>query len=580
MADGLNPTELLGLRAGYHRLREHAGLLDAINVFPVADADTGQNLVASLAPLERDYPSSAELARALLWSALGNSGNIGVGFLQGLLEQPDLPLAERFTRGATLARAAVAEPRPGTMLTVLERLLEAADRFGIGREGFPSVAATLAEAVAETTARMKLLADCGVVDSGALGLFVFLEEYLGVLTDCPVRTDVAKRFRGRLAILHPAAEARDSDHGSCIDAMVEVAKVEPELLAAIRGLGDSVVVVQSHHLLKIHLHSDDPERLRHELGALGRLLRFDTSALVPEARHCAGRTLSGRAKLVTDAAGSLSREVAESLGVELLESYVNLPDGSGPETQVDRNAVWSALRAGSRVTTAQAPIAQRHQRFAALLERHERVVYVCVGSVFTGNYAAAAEWARRQGVENRFLVLDSGVASGRLAVVVRRLAELAELGRPLDHAAETERLLSRADELIFIDTLEYLARGGRLNRASAWFGGLLGLKPVITPTPQGARRVAMAKSFEGQLEHARRRLQALPDRGRGLVLLQYTDNEELVRERVLPVLREAASEARIEVGPLSLTTAVHTGPGTWAVAFLPLLTDPEATPCS
>ena len=580
MADGLSPAELTALRAGYRRLRELSSLLDAINVFPVADADTGQNLVASFAPLERELPSAAELAQALLWSALGNSGNIGVGFLAGLLEQPARPLVERFARGEERARAAVADPRPGTMLTVLERLCRVSERHGIDAAGFPPVAAALGDAVAETTARLPLLAESGVVDSGALGLFAFLEEYLGTLAGSPARTDIGERFRGRLAIQRSGAAAREAVHGACVDAMVEVPSAEAGVIEAVRGLGDSAVLVQAGNLLKVHLHAEDPEGLRRALAAHGRLLRFEASALAAPAAAATAAAFAGHAKLVTDAAGSISRAAAAALDVELLESHVNLPDGSGPETVVDRAAVFAALRGGGRVSTAQAPLAERHRRYAALLERHERVVYVCVGSVFTGNYAAATEWVRQQGVGDRFLVIDSGVASGRLAVVVWRLAELARAGAVRDWAADTARLLAGADELIFVERLEYLARGGRLSRGSAWFGDLLGLKPVVTPTPEGAQRVGMARSFEGQLALLRGRLRALPAAGRALVLLQYTDNEALVREHVLPVARAVAGGARIELGPLSLTTAVHTGPGTWAVALLPSSFDPEAPPCN
>jgi len=580
LADGLSSAEVTALRAGYRRLRELAGLLDAINVFPVADADTGQNLVASFAPLERDLPSAAALAQALLWSALGNSGNIGVGFLDGMLEQPTRPLVERFARGERRARAAVAAPRPGTMLTVLERLCRESERHGIDPAGFPLIAAALGDAVAETTARLPPLAECGVVDAGALGLFAFLEEYLGTLAGSPARTDIGARFRGRLAIQRSRAAARAPEHGACVDAMVEVPSAEPGVLEAIRGLGDSAVLVQAGNLLKIHLHAEDPERLRRALAAHGRLLRFEVSSLGAPGVAAPAAAFAGRARLVTDAAGSLSRAAAAALDVELLESRVNLPDRSGPETVVDRAAVFAALRGGQRVTTAQAPLAARHRCYAALLERYERVVYVCVGSAFTGNYAAATEWVRQQGVSDRFLVIDSGVASGRLAVVVWRLAELARAGAVRDWAADTARLLTGADELIFVERLEYLARGGRLSRGSAWFGDLLGLKPVVTPTPQGAQRVGMARSFEGQLELLRSRLRALPGPGRPLLLLQYTDNEELVRGRVLPVARAIAGDARIEVGPLSLTTAVHTGPGTWAVALLPSSSDPEAPPCN
>ncbi len=597
----LNPIEVDALRAGYHRVRSVMTLLDAINVFPVADADTGANLAASLSPLEREFASATELTEALLFAAQGNSGNISAAFLAGMFDAPSKPLPERFSTGEARARRAVADPQPGTMLTVLQQLVEVTRTEGV--VSHTGTVEALAAAVDSTTSHLPVLAEHHVIDAGALGLFVFLETFLGVLTGSASRTDVEQRFRGRLAINGTRAVAPTA--GRCIDAVLRLSAPSAETLAELRDLGDSTVLVQADNVIKLHVHASDPESLRVALAGYGELIRFDTSPLAPHsppptrepplarapATPIDGDTASGRAstpvptcqsspsiQVVTDAAGSLSAQQATELGIELLASRVSLPTGTVLETEADRESVWQALRSGHRVTTAQAPLAQRHQTFARLLEQHPCVLYLCVGSAYTGNHAAALEWAREQAVEDRFIVIDSGAASGKLAVVARQLATLAtrELASTLRQRAQ--HLLTRADELLFIDRLEFLRRSGRLSAPSAWFGTLLGFKPVVTPTPQGARRVGICRDQRDQLELARRRLAELAKSPGCFVLLQHTDNEDWIRTTALPTLRKAAPLATIEVSPLSLTTAVHTGPGTWSVAFLP--TEAEESPCA
>jgi len=113
------------LAAGSERLAAWSDLLDRINVFPVADGDTGRNLVISLHPLKDTRRSRAELAEGLLMSARGNSGNIAAQFFQGLLlERENGDLAPAVKRGRNLAWGAVADPRPGTMLSLFDALAD------------------------------------------------------------------------------------------------------------------------------------------------------------------------------------------------------------------------------------------------------------------------------------------------------------------------------------------------------------------------------------------------------------------------------------------------------------------------
>jgi DegV family protein with EDD domain len=274
--------------------------------------------------------------------------------------------------------------------------------------------------------------------------------------------------------------------------------------------------------------------------------------------------------LMTDAAGSIDRETARRLGITLLDSLIVAGDEALPETRFDPAEVYRRMRAGVRASTAQASTFERHQHYESVLSRYDRVLYLCVGSAYTGNFAAAEAWKRDRDPENRLTVVDSGAASGRLAVMVRALAR-ALPGLETAEAAErfARGAITRADELVFLDQLRFLAAGGRMSRTGAFFGDLLHMKPVITPAADGARKAGVVRNRAAQLRFALEGVAAARQSGPlEMILLEFSDNREWVETAAAPAVREWFPEAEMDIVPLSLTSGVHMGPGTWGAAFL------------
>ncbi|WP_054699195.1 DAK2 domain-containing protein [Desulfosarcina cetonica] len=165
---------------GYERLAAWADLLDRINVFPVADADTGTNLKISLAPLRQPASSIVQQRENLLRAATGNSGNIACAFLGELIgtRQPD-ELAQRIPNARDRARRAVIDPQPGTMLTLFDTLADSIDGSGwpADQRQWTAMTRQLETAVAATTAMLPDLAQAGVVDAGAWACSFFSKAF-------------------------------------------------------------------------------------------------------------------------------------------------------------------------------------------------------------------------------------------------------------------------------------------------------------------------------------------------------------------------------------------------------------------
>ncbi len=561
------------LADGYACLAAWSDLVDSINVFPVADGDTGANLRISLAPLQDTASSRQETIARLGRAAIGNSGNIAVAFFRPFAEAETVPaLVRQATIGRAMARQAVAAPRDGTMLTLFDAL--AAGLAGLAaasaEERFRALRTRLRQAVLAGCQSLPELERAGVVDAGALAMFLFFDAYFAHLAGRrDHRVPVCELFAGRLAIRHAPPPVPDQEH--CIEATLRHAAADP--LTALSDLGHSLVRTRNGAELKLHIHTTTPGQVQARLEDMGQLTGWSDEII--DSGRTGTLARSGRRRrihIVTDAAGSMPRALARKLGITLLDSSLVINGCCRPESLWPPDELYRAMRNQHKVTTAQAPLTERGQRFDSLCQRFACSLYLCVGSAFSGTCQAATEWQRRHDPDNRLTVMDTGAASGRLGLIALLTARYADQGQPPEQViARARELTTTCREYVFIDQLRYLAAGGRMPKLAGLVGDLLHMKPVVSPMPEGVRRLGLVRSQTDQVRFALARIEAeaIPSGDHPILLLQYTDNADWVRRTVLPRLRHRLPKAEIHVLPLSLTAGAHMGPGTWALAWAP-----------
>jgi len=168
-------------------------------------------------------------------------------------------------------------------------------------------------------------------------------------------------------------------------------------------------------------------------------------------------------------------------------------------------------------------------------------------------------------------VVDTGAASGRLGVIVLATQKyLAQTGDMDKTVAFARKAVETCEEYVFLEKLQYLAEGGRLSKTGAFIGDMLKMKPVISPQPEGVKKVGVARNRKDQIKMAQAKLAAALDgESQALIMLEYSDNAGEVAEFQKQV-RKLYPQAEIILQPLSLTSGAHMGPGTWGVAFLKL----------
>ncbi|MGW0751765.1 DAK2 domain-containing protein [Streptomyces sp. NPDC002587] len=264
--------------------------IDAINVYPVADADTGTNLYLTAESAARALAAAFEdeahaaagtsLARAVrafahgaLVGARGNSGTILAQLLRGVADvlgdepagrEPGRLLAEALTRAAQEAYAAVAHPVEGTMLTVAAAAARAAEHAAGQASGTAADVAGAAydaarAALVETPGQLAVLGRAGVVDAGGCGLVAVLGALWQALSG---REPAAEPVRGRAVPVpqppEPCAQEQDGPAYEVIYLLEASDAAVAELRARLDGLGDSLVVVGGDGLWNVHVHVDDP----------------------------------------------------------------------------------------------------------------------------------------------------------------------------------------------------------------------------------------------------------------------------------------------------------------------------------
>jgi len=549
--------------AGFECVAAGADVLDDINVFPVADGDTGRNLIVSLTPLRYLNKDRELTIHQLLQHARGNSGNIASRFLAGfLMADSTKTLLHSAKNGSELARRAVHNPLPGTMLTIFDALVDFLEtkRFEYAPEYGVQIIDHLEATVKKTPELLSRLKSAGVVDAGALGMYLFFEGFFNSLTG---RMDdlepFTEKFEGLLDVSSAFQESRVAGH--CVDTVIRL-EGAAEKIKQLSKYGESVVAIPHKDYVKIHLHTKNTEEAKNRLASLGEVVTWSDDDIDAQVKDFKQTPPSGAVHIMTDAAGSVTREDARRLGVTLLDSYITAGDQSLPETRFSASELYRVMRKGIKVSTSQASVFERHQ--------YSKVLYLCVGSVYTGNYDVACEWKQKNDPEDRFTVIDSKAASGRLGVIVLAAAHFAaKIGDPAAVVDFARRAIIRCEEYVFLDRLKYLAAGGRLSKPGAFLGDMFHARPIISPMAEGARKVGMVKNREGQLKFALEKLEGFTKDSVPFIMLEYSDNFQWVEATVKKEIENRYPSADILLQPLSLTSGAHMGPGTWGIAFLP-----------
>ena len=498
--------------AGHRNVRGHRQYLNRINVFPVQDGDTGANMALTLGAVvetvkpERPYKQVLDhIAETALLNARGNSGIIFAQFIYGVsAETGDLNRVtiEHFATSVKKAMSyvynAVAHPVEGTILTLVRNWSDFiyANRHHDG--GFAQLLVesktTLRQSLAETPAKLEVLARNKVVDAGASAFVLFIEGMIDCMQQRSLRR-LVKSATSAWVPDDPADTMSVEGHVPqkvrfryCTEAVIRNCSPRSDLSGIAKNFGDSVVVAGAPSATRLHVHTNHPDRLFDRLQEYGTIASQKADDMLRQSQTIHQR--KWKIALVTDSACDLSMELIDRYQIHMLPLNIYFGDNHYLDKISMRPEQFYRRidQGGDYPTTAQVNEKAFRSLYAHLSAHYDAIIAVHLTSNFSGTYFSSCSAAKaiRSTFGKPITVIDSKTVSGALGLIVLRIARAIEQGTILEKIVEqTARWISDTGLLVSVKTLRYMVRGGRVAPLKGIFASLMNLNPIVSVDKNG-----------------------------------------------------------------------------------------------
>ncbi|MFN2747084.1 MULTISPECIES: DegV family protein [Bacillus] len=276
--------------------------------------------------------------------------------------------------------------------------------------------------------------------------------------------------------------------------------------------------------------------------------------------------------LIADSAADLPKSYYEKHHISFIPLRVLLDDQEYDDLlSIQPSDVYEAMREGKAPKTSQPSLKLLRDTFSRLAEKKQPALYVAFSSELSGTYQTAvmaANEVKEEFPEFDLRIIDSKCASLGYGLAVRHAVELATNGNTIQEIESSVKDFCEHLEHIFtVDDLTYLARGGRISKASAFVGGLLNIKPLLHV--EDGKLVPLEK-IRGKKKLHRRMIELMKERSRDLsgqtVGISHGDDAETAEE-IKRLIEAEFAPKEIVINMIGSAVGAHAGPGTLAIFF-------------
>jgi len=584
------------LVSGIHRVIGEQEFLNRINVFPVADGDTGTNLSLSLGsvltmlknPGEKHLGTMlASIADTLLDGARGNSGAIVAQFFQGMSDSAGeltrfttWTFSKAISQGSEYAHDALSNPREGTILSVMSAFANklAAQVADAHEIDFPtSIEAALQhaeQALEKTTEQLDVLRKAGVVDAGAKGfveLVAGMHEFVrhGRIAEAPNLSVL----RGIEPPVLTVGSSEDLKYRYCTECIVTGTDIDRrKLREALSELGDSLVLAGTKRKAKIHIHVNEPEKV----FATG-LQYGEVSAEKADDMHRQQHSSHDAAKrfaVITDSVADIPDADMERLDIHMVPCRIQFGDRAYlDKVSITAEEFFHELETNPHhPTTSQPSPGDFRRQFQFLASHFDDVLSINLTGSVSGTLESAISAAARTNAPGRIHVINSFNASMGQGLLVVFAAECAAAGLSVERTiAAIESLTPKTHTYALLGDLRYAVRGGRIPPWVKTVADLFRVTPLIWKTVDGrivtggfflGRRNRVRK-FAARIAHYASQYETLDIAiGHAVCLDDATELESRLR-RYIPQI------TKLSLTSLGAGLGSHGGPGTLLVSMHP-----------
>ncbi|GAA2778953.1 DegV family protein [Saccharopolyspora taberi] len=279
--------------------------------------------------------------------------------------------------------------------------------------------------------------------------------------------------------------------------------------------------------------------------------------------------MSQRVAIVTDSTASIPLDVADRLGIAIVQLELKVGEEYNDERRVPHPQVAQAMRDGVPVATAEPPAPAFFWNYMdAAASGAEAIISIHISEGLSRTCASARKAAEEIGIP--VYVVDSRLVGLGLGYPVMAAAEAARAGATVQGVMGVlDRRLRTTTQLLYVDTLEYLQRGGRIGRAQAWLGQTLSIKPVLElrdgVIDQNSKAIGADRALKKAVGYAVKRAGGGPV-DVGVEHFQFADRAGRVLEQLRGELPQAR---RVTLEETSAILGAHAGPGALGVTVSP-----------
>jgi len=577
--------------AGGNQILQNQMQINAINIFPVNDKDTGTNLASTIRFVidnikpNKSYKTTVNnIADAALIGARGNSGVIFAQFLYGLsretISKPviTLPeLAESIRKSIPYIYEAIANPVEGTMLTVIKEWSDFINGKKEAIHDFKSVIidsfAVLEKSLAETTLKLKALNRSGFVDAGAKGFVLFIKGIIDFIKNRNIRSLVLDSQEIISLIHSEEITAEEIRYRFCTEAIIKnVVTSKPDLQKILSKNGDSVVVAGSESICRIHVHTNNPAELFHQLQYVGTITYQKVDDMVRQQEAAIKRKWN--IALVTDSTCDLSQELIDFYQINVVPLNLNFGDNHYlDKVTIQPDQFYDLLETHAEFPkTSQINEQTFTNLYSHLASHFDAIIAIHLTSEFSGTFANSQKAGMRISKEfnKPVFVIDSKNLSGALGLLVLKAAQNIEAGESLESIVKTlENDVIQTKIFVSVRNLKYMIKGGRVSKPKGLFAMAMGLNPVISMDGNGKSHL-FGKTFsqEASLNKIYAHiLKIISEKRIWNYIILHAHNSDRA-QKAEEKMRQMTGKDAVSVVDISPVIGMHAGSGAIAISLL------------
>jgi DegV family protein with EDD domain len=583
------------LVSGIHCVVADQNFLNKINVYPVADGDTGTNLSLSLSaalgvlqkPGEKHLGTLlAATADALLDGARGNSGAIMAQFFQGVSDSAGeltrfttATFSKAIRSGSDYAHDALSNPQEGTILSVIASFATDIEQQIAGAQQsdfvavFSAALPNLDKTLEKTTEQLDVLRKAGVVDAGAKGFVDLVKGMSEFILHGEILPKPDMTLMPTEVMEMPEQSGESYEYRYCTECMVIADEIDRrKLREALSSLGESLVLAGSKRKAKIHIHVNDAQAVFDVGRRFGNVSgeKADDLHRQQDSSHRSKRNFL----VTTDSAADIADSDMERLDIHMVPCRIQFGNrGYLDKVSITSNEFYEQLANNPQhPTTSQPAPGDFRRQFQYLASHSPDVISINLSDAASGTYAAAQSAATRTDAYGEVHVINSLNASLGQGLLTVFAAECGAAGMSAQRTiAAVESLIPVTHTYCVLGNLDYAVRGGRIPKWVKTIAASMRVTPIIRSTPEGKFKLGtclfgrrniparFAKYIAGQIR----------DKGPMVVAIGHAICPDKAATFETNLRKNLQDIERITVSELGTALGVHGGPGTLIVATQP-----------